>query len=84
MKYPSAEDFGLQAADASLISLLASSRNQDTKKNFDDMAIAYHAATFLAAGQDTTAATITMTLFYLAKYPDLQARAAQECAKLDV
>ena len=48
------------------------------------MAIAFHAFTFLAAGLDTTATTITMTLFYLAKYPDLQDRAARECAKLDL
>ena len=48
------------------------------------MAIAFHAFFFLSAGLDTTAITITMTLFYLAKYPDLQDRAAQECAKLNL
>ena len=60
--------------------MLASTKNYETKKPFDDRAIAGQAITFLLAGYDTTANALTFTMYLLARHPEYQERAAKECA----
>ena len=49
---------------------------------FNDVAITYHALMFLAAGEETSAASQSIALYYLARHPDLQDRAARECSQV--
>ena len=63
-----------------MIHVLSKSRNIETQAPFDDAEIAWHALSFLIAGQDTTSTALALTLHYLAKFPQYQERAAAECS----
>ncbi|KAI9298315.1 cytochrome P450 [Neoconidiobolus thromboides FSU 785] len=61
-----------------LISLLLKNMKESTKESLSNNEVINNLATFFLAGHDTTANTLTSTVYYLAKYPEMQQKVRKE------
>ena len=68
--------------DAPLVQALLAATDPETGDALSEQEIADELIVFLFAGHDTTATTLTYTLWALGRHPDIQARVAEEVAKL--
>lgn len=68
--------------DAPLVRALLAATDPETGNSLSDSEIADELIVFLFAGYDTTATTLTYTLWQLGRHPDIQARVAAEVAAL--
>ncbi len=68
-------------SSAELIHLLLRAANPDTGRPLTDAEIGDELTAFLVAGHDTTATTLTFSLWALAREPELQERVAAEAAE---
>jgi cytochrome P450 len=66
------------AARGDLLDLLLQARDEETGRVMTDEELARNLATFMLAGQETTAVALTWTLWLLAKYPHVQDQVAAE------
>lgn len=55
----------------------------EKNSEFTDDDVINEAVTFMLAGQDSVGATLAFTLFYIAKYPDVQRKILEEISKFD-
>ncbi|MGK2866741.1 MAG: cytochrome P450 [Mycobacterium sp.] len=70
------------ALDAPLVHALIAATDPETGKPLSDNEIRDEMIIFLFAGQDTTATTLTYTLWALGRHPEIQDRVAAEAAAL--
>lgn len=68
--------------DAPLVRALLAATDPETGKGLSDSEIAEELIVFLFAGYDTTATTLTYTLWQLGRHPEIQDRVAAEVAAL--
>lgn len=61
-------------AEAGLLGVLISAGKEDTEGEFSDLDLRHQAFTLLAAGSDTTAATVSWAFHLLAQHPEAEAR----------
>ena len=72
----------LNAAQADLLSLMMTGRDEETGQGLSDENIRFQILTFLAAGHETTAGLLSFALHHLSQRPDVQARAREEVAQV--
>ncbi|MDT0309701.1 cytochrome P450 [Streptomyces sp. DSM 44917] len=61
-----------------LLGLMLNTEQPGTGERLDPVNIRYQVITFLVAGHETTSGALSFALYYLAKHPEIQARAREE------
>ncbi len=69
------------AAQDDLLALLLQAQDPETGKAMNDRELADNLLTFIVAGHETTALTLSWTFYLLARHPDIEARVVAEIAQ---
>ncbi|EFQ83738.1 unspecific monooxygenase [Aeromicrobium marinum DSM 15272] len=66
------------ASDHDLLGIMLQTPHPETGERLDDLNIRFQILTFLVAGHETTSGALSFALYYLARHPEILARAQAE------